>query len=117
MATSRAPTQSTLQCLMQRRTRQRCSPATAQSTATEDHPAVTRIPAALGAFATQPSGADEAAGSGKWCCGALDALQPDGSVVTSFGLEHWRCASSWLHGQGMQSQHVVAVYGVHPSNP
>jgi hypothetical protein len=60
--------------------------STAQSPTAEDQPAVTRIPAALAAYMTQPTSADEAAGSQKWCCGALDALQPDGSVVTSFGL-------------------------------
>jgi hypothetical protein len=57
-----------------------------QSATNEDQPAVTRIPAALDAFAAQTAGPDQAAGSGNWCCGALDALRPDGSVVTSFGL-------------------------------
>lgn len=57
-----------------------------QSPATEDQAAVTRIPAALDAFAAQTAGPGQAAGSGKWCCGALDALRPDGSVVTNFGL-------------------------------
>jgi hypothetical protein len=57
-----------------------------QAPANEGQAALTRIPAALDAFAAQTSGPDQVAGSGKWCCGALDALRPDGSVVTSFGL-------------------------------
>ena len=57
-----------------------------QSSAIEDQPAVTRIPAALDAFVAQTSGPNQAAGSGGWCCGALDTLRPDGSVVTSFRL-------------------------------
>lgn len=54
-------------------------------------PAVTRIPVALDAFlAVQPAAGsgkqDDDAGSWKWCSGALEALRPDDSVVTSFGL-------------------------------
>lgn len=57
-----------------------------QSSNIEDHPSMTRIPAALDAFAAQQAAADAAAGSGKWCSGTLEDLRPDGSVVTSFDL-------------------------------
>ncbi len=50
--------------------------------------AVTRIPVALEAYsAARPAAASGvAAGSGKWCSGALEALRPDGSVLTSVSL-------------------------------
>lgn len=53
--------------------------------------AVIRIPVALEAYSTAvaarpAAGSDVAAGSGKWCSGALEALRPDGSVLTSVSL-------------------------------
>lgn len=64
------------------------SGASQPADAADQQPAVTRIPAALEAYAASSmESAEAAAGSRKWCSGTLEALQPDGSVVTSFNLD------------------------------
>ena len=73
----------------------------------EEGPAVTRIPAALDAFAAQTAGPDRAAGSGEWCCGALDALRPDGSVVTSFGLGAGAAHLTGFTAKVCRKRHIV----------
>lgn len=78
-----------------------------QSPAAEEGPAVTRIPAALDAFAAQTAGPDRAAGSGEWCCGALDALRPDGSVVTSFGLGAGAVHLAGFTAKVCKKRHIV----------
>lgn len=48
--------------------------------------AVTRIPVALAAYSTAPGQPLREGGKQAWCSGALEAVQPGGSVVTGFGL-------------------------------